>query len=194
LGVTWPTRFKKRRPDLKVKWTTSLEECRARALNRATVHDYFDLLGDTIKQYDIQPKNIWNMDEKGIQLGVGDKIKALVDRDQKSLTRSKAGTATLSPSSNVSPQLVSRSIPLSSSRGSVAICAGGRTTLARRASPFRRMAGRIKNWGHCGLRRTSHRRPRYSSTTPVTTVCWCWTGITATAPFTSWILRRNIAL
>ncbi|KAJ6510318.1 hypothetical protein DFH09DRAFT_841593, partial [Mycena vulgaris] len=60
-----------------------LEECRARALNRATVHDYFDLLGDTIKQYDIQPKNIWNMDEKGIPLGVGDKIKALVDRDQK---------------------------------------------------------------------------------------------------------------
>ncbi|KAJ6468831.1 hypothetical protein C8R45DRAFT_837565 [Mycena sanguinolenta] len=64
LGVTWPTRFKKRRPDLKVKWTSSLEECRARALNRPVVHDYFTLLIDTIEKYDIKTKNIWNMDEK----------------------------------------------------------------------------------------------------------------------------------
>ncbi|KAJ7735333.1 hypothetical protein B0H16DRAFT_1242397, partial [Mycena metata] len=60
-----------------------LEECRARSLNRPTVHDYFELLGDVIRQYDIKPKNIWNMDEKGIQLGVGERVRALVDRDQK---------------------------------------------------------------------------------------------------------------
>ncbi|KAJ7257132.1 hypothetical protein C8J57DRAFT_1074559, partial [Mycena rebaudengoi] len=64
LGVTWPTRFKKRRPDLKIKWTSGLEECRARALNRPIVHDYFNLLSESIEQYDIKPKNIWNMDEK----------------------------------------------------------------------------------------------------------------------------------
>jgi hypothetical protein len=64
LGVTWPTRFKKRHPDLKVKWTTKLEECRARALSRPVVHEYFTLLTETIDAYDIQPKNIWNMDEK----------------------------------------------------------------------------------------------------------------------------------
>ncbi|KAJ7260760.1 hypothetical protein C8J57DRAFT_996747, partial [Mycena rebaudengoi] len=62
-----------------------LEECRARALNRPTVHDYFELLGDVIKKYDIKPKNIYNMDKKGIQLGVGDRIRALVDRDQKAV-------------------------------------------------------------------------------------------------------------
>ncbi|KAJ7434112.1 hypothetical protein B0H11DRAFT_2373778, partial [Mycena galericulata] len=60
-----------------------LEECRARALNRTTVHDYFKLLTETVETYDIKPQNIWNMDEKGIQLGVGDRIRALVDRDQK---------------------------------------------------------------------------------------------------------------
>ncbi|KAJ7198121.1 hypothetical protein GGX14DRAFT_341898, partial [Mycena pura] len=60
-----------------------LEECRAKSLNRAAVHDYFTILSDTIDRYNIKPKNIYNMDEKGIQLGIGDKVKVLVDRDQK---------------------------------------------------------------------------------------------------------------
>jgi hypothetical protein len=64
LGVTWPVRFKKRHPDLKVKWTTKLEQCRVMALTRPVVHDYFVLLHETIEAYDIKPKNIWNMDEK----------------------------------------------------------------------------------------------------------------------------------
>ncbi|KAJ6514058.1 hypothetical protein DFH09DRAFT_1433060, partial [Mycena vulgaris] len=62
LGVTWPVRFKKRHPDLKVKWTTALEACRAQSLTRPVVHDYFTLLAG-IEHYDIKPKNIWNMDE-----------------------------------------------------------------------------------------------------------------------------------
>ncbi|KAF7335145.1 DDE-domain-containing protein [Mycena venus] len=95
LGVTWATRFKKRRSDLKVKWTSSLEECRARALNRPVVHDYFVLLADTVQQYEIKPKNVWNMDEKGIQLGVGDRIRALVDRDQKVVQKIESGNRDL---------------------------------------------------------------------------------------------------
>ncbi|KAF8172226.1 hypothetical protein K438DRAFT_1981677 [Mycena galopus ATCC 62051] len=61
LGVTWPVRFKKRHPDLKIKGTTKLEACRAQALNRPVVHDYFTLLSETIETYEIQSKNIWNM-------------------------------------------------------------------------------------------------------------------------------------
>jgi hypothetical protein len=34
-------------------------------------------------KYGIPAENIYNMDEKGIQLGVGQKVKAFVDRDQK---------------------------------------------------------------------------------------------------------------
>ncbi|KAJ6564893.1 hypothetical protein DFH09DRAFT_919870 [Mycena vulgaris] len=58
VGETWPKRFKKRHPDLKVKWATNLEEFRARALNPTVVHDYFTLLQDTIDRYDIKFKNI----------------------------------------------------------------------------------------------------------------------------------------
>lgn len=66
VGVNWAKKFKEHNPDLKVKWTTNLEECRARALNRPVVQDYFELLRDTIERYDVKPKNIFNMDEKVI--------------------------------------------------------------------------------------------------------------------------------
>ncbi|KAF7367161.1 DDE-domain-containing protein [Mycena sanguinolenta] len=95
VGKSWPERFKARHPDLKVKWTTSLEECRAHALNPVVVNQYFTLLKETIDQYDIQFKNIYNMDEKGIQLGVGDRIKALVDRDQKTVQQIHNGNRDL---------------------------------------------------------------------------------------------------
>ncbi|KAJ6473945.1 hypothetical protein DFH09DRAFT_850759, partial [Mycena vulgaris] len=60
-----------------------LEICHAKALNPTAVHEYFTILTETIEKYDINWKNIYNMDEKGIQLGVGAKTCALVDRDQK---------------------------------------------------------------------------------------------------------------
>src|ERR1700761_8691951 len=68
VGVNWAKRFKERHPDLKVKWTTGLEECRARALTRPVVHEYFELLRDTIDRYDIKDKNIYNMDEKVVAI------------------------------------------------------------------------------------------------------------------------------
>ena len=35
-----------------------------------------------MKDFDIKPENTWNMDEKGVQLGIGAKVSAIVDRDQ----------------------------------------------------------------------------------------------------------------
>ncbi|KAJ7057633.1 hypothetical protein C8F01DRAFT_927532, partial [Mycena amicta] len=62
-----------------------LEECRARALNRTVVKEYFDILQETIAEYNIKPKNIWNMDEKGVQLGDAGKVRVVVDRDQRTV-------------------------------------------------------------------------------------------------------------
>lgn len=83
VGESWIRRFKARHPDLKVKWSSTLEKCRAASLNPALVNEFYDLLEDTIKIHNLQPENIYNMDEKGIQLGIGQKVKAFVDRDQK---------------------------------------------------------------------------------------------------------------
>jgi transposase len=81
LGVHWVDRFLEHHPDLKLKNTQSLKSCRACALNANVVGDFFEKLAEVIEKYDIAPENIYNMDEKGIQLGQGQKVKAVVDRD-----------------------------------------------------------------------------------------------------------------
>jgi hypothetical protein len=83
VGELWVKHFKACHPELKVKWSSTLEKCWAASLNPTLMNEYYDLLEDTIKSYDIPPENIYNMDEKGIQLGIGQKVKAFVDWDQK---------------------------------------------------------------------------------------------------------------
>ncbi|KAG2739241.1 hypothetical protein P692DRAFT_201677417, partial [Suillus brevipes Sb2] len=62
-----------------------LECCRAKALNRPQVTEYFNILVELITKYNIIPSNIYNMDEKGVQLGIGKRTLVLVDRDQKTI-------------------------------------------------------------------------------------------------------------
>ena len=83
VGESWVRCFKAHHPELKVKWSSMLEKCCAASLNPALVNEFYDLLEDTIKGYNIPPENIYNMDKKGIQLGIGQKVKAFIDRDQK---------------------------------------------------------------------------------------------------------------
>ena len=83
VGATWPKRFCKRHLDLKMKKTTGLEKARAKALNPSAVNGFFNMLAEVIAEYNILPENIYNMDEKGLQLGIGARITAMVDRDQK---------------------------------------------------------------------------------------------------------------
>ena len=83
VGNLWVRCFKTHHPELKVKWSSTLEKCHAASLNPALVNVYFDILEDTVKTYNISAENIYNMDEKGIQLSIGQKVKAFVDRSQR---------------------------------------------------------------------------------------------------------------
>lgn len=79
IGETWPKRFIDRHPNIKVKWTTPLEWCRAQALNPIIVAKYFALLKELIDKYNIPCENIYNMDEKCIQMGIGTQVATLID-------------------------------------------------------------------------------------------------------------------
>ncbi|KAG8841380.1 hypothetical protein FRB96_007838 [Tulasnella sp. 330] len=84
VGKNWSYRFRGRHRDLKARWTIPLEVKRRQALNRHNVGGFFDLLEAIQLMYAIPPENIYNMDEKGVQLGIGDAHqRVLVDRDQK---------------------------------------------------------------------------------------------------------------
>ncbi|KAJ3534000.1 hypothetical protein NM688_g7200 [Phlebia brevispora] len=95
VGDSWVRRFAQRHPDLKLSWTTNLEQCRARALNRHLVQEYFHLIHELILKYNLTPENIYNMDEKGIMLGIGRRTRAFVDRDQKTLYQIEDGNREL---------------------------------------------------------------------------------------------------
>jgi len=82
-GETWPRRFRERHPNIKIRWTAQLERCRAIALNETVVTHHFNLLEEVVNKYEIKPQNMYNMDEKGVQLGVARREAVLVDRDQK---------------------------------------------------------------------------------------------------------------
>ena len=79
VGATWPKRFCKCHPDLKMKMTTRLEKARAKALNQHAVNEFFNILTEMITEYNILPENLYNMDEKGLQLGIGAKITAIIN-------------------------------------------------------------------------------------------------------------------
>ncbi len=79
LGCSWVKGFCLHHPDIKVKWTTGLEKCHARALNHTVVSHFFDKLKELMEKYDIPEENIYNMDEKGNLFGVTINIESLTD-------------------------------------------------------------------------------------------------------------------
>jgi hypothetical protein len=95
VGEHWVHRFRTRHPELKAKWTTGLEKCRAQALNPTAVAGFYDTLEEVLEKYEITEENIYNMDEKGIQLGIGKKVLAMVDRDQKTVQHVEDGNREL---------------------------------------------------------------------------------------------------
>ncbi|TFK21794.1 hypothetical protein FA15DRAFT_553589, partial [Coprinopsis marcescibilis] len=58
-----------------------LEKCRAQSLNQNSINGFYDTLTELITKYKIRPCNLYNMDEKGVQLGTGGSVAAIVDRD-----------------------------------------------------------------------------------------------------------------
>ena len=83
VGESWVRRFKGQHPKLKVRWSSTLEKCCTASLNPTLVNEFYNILEEMITCNNIPAENIYNMDEKGIQLGIGQKVKAFIDRDQK---------------------------------------------------------------------------------------------------------------
>jgi hypothetical protein len=95
ISNSWVRRFLVRHPEIQTRWTTGLEKCRAMALNPTAVESFYKVVKELIDEHEIVPENIYNMDEKGIQLGVGKRVLAFVDRDQKDVYSVEDGNCEL---------------------------------------------------------------------------------------------------
>lgn len=73
-GQNWAYAFLARHPELKLKRPTGLDPKHAQNFNPTVVSNHFTKLGQLIRENDIPWENIYNMDEKGIQLGGGRKL------------------------------------------------------------------------------------------------------------------------
>lgn len=73
-GRKWFRNFLKRNEqDLRYTKATGLESKRAKGFNPTAVHEHFEKLEKLIREKGVKWKNVYNMDEKGIQLGGGRK-------------------------------------------------------------------------------------------------------------------------
>ena len=82
-------------PDLKTWWTQSLEQCHANNVYHPTIYKFFDILEELVNEFNIPTENIYNMNEKGIQLGLGKCVAAIVNWSQKNVYNLKNGNCEL---------------------------------------------------------------------------------------------------
>lgn len=81
VSETWVTRFLNRNSDKLIShWATSMDRVRHKADSLIKHELYFQLLHETITEYEIEPRNTYNMDEKGFLIGVVGRSKRVFDR------------------------------------------------------------------------------------------------------------------
>ncbi|SLM34686.1 HTH CenpB-type DNA-binding domain [Lasallia pustulata] len=80
LGEQWIARFLARHPELKLKFINPIEKERILATDPTIFQHYFGLYKSTKEQYDIDNENEWNMDEKGVAMGVIRKTKVIIPK------------------------------------------------------------------------------------------------------------------
>jgi len=78
LGIHWTDRFFARYPELKAKFYGGLDRQRALASDPDILTAWFNLYKETITKYNINQCDIYNMDEKGILMGLLHKTKVIV--------------------------------------------------------------------------------------------------------------------
>ncbi|KAF9220293.1 hypothetical protein BS17DRAFT_852902 [Gyrodon lividus] len=110
IGSSWVKRFKLCHPDLQVKWTQNLEQ---------------------FAEYSILMENIYNMDEKGIQLGIGACIATFIDCNQATVYNIEHGN---------------RKLVTSSTKGHIMTLSGHKITPVMPVYHTLQMAGQIKSW------------------------------------------------
>lgn len=109
---TWIRNFlNEYKETIKLARTHGLDTKRAQAFNFTTVHHHFQLLSNLLKEHEIPWENVYNMDEKGVQLGGGRKNsqeKFFFNREDKMMYKQKGDSLNCSWSSIVSAPMEQR--------------------------------------------------------------------------------------
>ena len=91
LGKNWYEAFLARHPDYRVKYSKALDQARKDTSTPESYRKWFDLYTSTIKEYGILPGDQYNMDEKGIAMGLIDSGKVIVSKKEMSRYMAQPG-------------------------------------------------------------------------------------------------------
>jgi hypothetical protein len=83
IGKNWPGAFIKRHITLKSVFITPQDRNRQLSEDYDIIDYWFKLYSETVKEHDIRPEDIYNMDEKGAALGVTGKQRCIVSKSEK---------------------------------------------------------------------------------------------------------------
>ena len=83
LGINWTQAFLQWHPTLKSRFITGLDKERALAADPHIIQDWFDLFERVWKEHNVPPNDCYNMDEKGIMLGMIGNTRCIIPKEQK---------------------------------------------------------------------------------------------------------------
>lgn len=81
VSESWVTRFLNRHADqLTTKWSTGIDRKRFNADSKVRYAAYFDLLHTKMREYEIDERNTYNVDEKGFFVGIASRSKRVFSK------------------------------------------------------------------------------------------------------------------
>jgi AraC-like DNA-binding protein len=81
VGRCWVSRFLKRNHAyLTSKWTTGIDRVRHKADSKHKYSLYFNLLHQKMLEYEVEPENVYNIDEKGFLIGITGRSKRVFSK------------------------------------------------------------------------------------------------------------------
>jgi hypothetical protein len=91
IGDQWVSRFLRRHSELSSVTLRSIESVRLKESSPARLRQYFADLENVIAEYDILPKNMYNMDESGFAIGEIEATKCIINAKIRQRFQSKPG-------------------------------------------------------------------------------------------------------
>ena len=83
IGQNWPAKFIRRHPNLKSVFIAPQDRNRQLSEDPDIIAHWFELYKDTIDEHNIEPEDIYNIDEKGAALEITGKERCIVSKSEK---------------------------------------------------------------------------------------------------------------
>lgn len=91
LGKYWVTRFIHRHPQLQTVLRQSIEAARLKGTSREALDNWFTVFQTTILEHNIQPQDVYNMDETGFSIGMIQASRVIVNSNMQSQYQAQPG-------------------------------------------------------------------------------------------------------